>query len=414
MRTTGTKKLKPVVFTASVIVLMLSMICRADTFTHRKTGRILHGYAIGQVENNTTAVTTQQEGVVRLNLAEWKVTSNRHGRNNKVIVVTLDCEIMLKLTAEALRQGIIESSYEGPLFILLEIDTPGGDIGLAKRICSTITGTTNCPVIAFVKGGQHGGAVSAGAAVALACDKIYMKPNTVIGSAALIAGRGTRNSGGSRELKRVYGRTLSEKLNSAWKAYLASLAEQNDRPAILARAMIDEDIEAVEVTQAKNRLFIEPAHKKPSQKIVRTWSKKGSLLTLTATEAVQSGIADKIVESREQLLVDLGATDAEIVTNTAAKDAAREFRAVTLKYNKLMKSLDLKQKEIPGSKPRPRILKILRELKSDYQVLIKLAKRYPDLGVSVQRLEENLNYVEAAYQNIKRGGDTATLKWKDR
>jgi hypothetical protein len=34
--------------------------------------------------------------------------------------------------------------------------------------------------------------------------------------------------------------------------------------------------------------------------------------------------------------------------------------------------------------------------------LIKLAKKYPDLELDVQSLEKELNFVEAAYQDVKR------------
>ncbi len=53
------------------------------------------------------------------------------------------------------------------MLILVEIDTPGGRVDLAQRMCAAITKNADCDVIAFVKGGQYGGAISAGAAVAL-------------------------------------------------------------------------------------------------------------------------------------------------------------------------------------------------------------------------------------------------------
>ncbi len=76
-------------------------------------------------------------------------------------------------------------------------------------------------------------------------------------------------------------------------------------PDLLARAMVDSSIEVIEVNQAAKRLFIEPVNKKPDQQVVRTWNKAGSLLTLTAEEAVECTIADGLVGSREQLLQQL-------------------------------------------------------------------------------------------------------------
>ncbi len=393
METSRTIKSEAKAVAVFLLVLTVSLVCKADTFTHSKTSRTLHGYAIGQVEKNLTAIVTQEEGIIKLNLAEWKITTDRLGRNNKVILLTLDHIIGREIETAALEKAIVESSYEGPLFILLEIDTPGGRVDLVLRICSAITSTNNCPVIAFVKGGRYGGAISAGAAATLACDKVYMASNTIIGSAALVAANG--------ELERVYGRTLTEKMNSYWKAYLASLAQQNDRPALLARAMIDSDIEVVEVTGAKKTMFVESADKNSGQKVVRTWSKKGSLLTLTAEEAVQSGIADKIVDTRAQLLADMDVADAEIVINTTVQEAAKQFKFARIKFHKLRKSLDLKYKQAQGRQSTPRVLKILREVRIDYKTLIRLAKRYPDLNINVEALESELNTIEAAYKNIK-------------
>jgi len=50
---------------------------------------------------------------------------------------------------------------------------------------------------------------------------------------------------------------------------------------------------------------------------------------------------------------------------------------------------------------RIRALKLLRDIRKDYKTLIALAKRYPDLEVSVQRLQMQLNSVEALYQKAK-------------
>jgi membrane-bound serine protease (ClpP class) len=112
-------------------------------------------------------------------LAQWQIVTDRLGRNNKVIVLTIEDEIGLEIETQALEREVAKLSNEGPLFILFEIDTPGGRGDLTQRICGAITQLKSCPTVAFVKGGKYGGALSAGAAVALACDKIYMADNTV-------------------------------------------------------------------------------------------------------------------------------------------------------------------------------------------------------------------------------------------
>jgi len=394
------KKLQVKILAASLGLLAFSLACFADTFTHLKTGEALHGYIAGQTEEGKAIVSTKEKGRVRANLAQWRIVTDRLGRNNKVIILTIDDEIELEIETEALEREVVKLSNEGPLFILLEIDTPGGRGDLARRICGAITQIRHCPTVTFIKGGRYGGALSAGAAVALACDKIYMADNTVIGAAMAIS---VSDAGRPESFKEAFGEEVAEKFTSAWRAYFASLAEQNHRPGLLARAMVDRDIEVVEVSEANERFFIDPVNKRPQQRLVRTWSKKGSLLTLTATEAVECMIADKIVNSRRELLSDLDVANADIVINDEVQKAGMELKRARGQLNRIRKSIDFKIEQSKYRHPRSEVLSILRSAKSEFQTLIKLARKYPDLGLNIQVLEDELNSVEAAYQDAKRG-----------
>ncbi|MHC4482260.1 MAG: hypothetical protein ACYSW4_01790 [Planctomycetota bacterium] len=391
------KRLQVTIFAASLVLFVFTSICSADTFVNRQTNELLHGYATTQTEDDKSIVHTVEKGVVKLNLAQWQITADRLGRNNKVIVLTLDNRIMLEIGTDALVKAIAGASDEGPLFVLVEIDTPGGRVDFARRICGAITQARNCQVVAFVNGGKYGGAISAGAAVAFACDRIYMANNTVIGASSPIAVSG----GSPKDIKETFGEEVGEKINSVWRAFLASLAEQNNRPVLLAGAMVDKDLEVVEVWEVDKRLFIDPADKTAQQQLVHTWSKKGSLLTLTAEQAVKCGIADKVVSSRQRLLRHLNAAGAEIVIDDSFQQARKRFERAKLRFNKLSKSIDLKIKQMKQTHIRVRAVKMLRDIRKDYKSLITLAKRYPDLHVSVQVLERQLNSAEAIYKEMK-------------
>ncbi len=394
----GTTKLLKPILAAAVTTLAFISVCFADTFTHQQTGEVLHGYATSRTIDSQTVMRTQEKGLVKLNLAEWQINADREGRNNKVIVLMLDGDIVFQLETEALEQAMVKAADKGPLFILLEIDTPGGRKDLAQRICAAITQTRNCQVIAFVKGGKSGGAISAGAAIALACDKIYMANNTAIGAATII----TISEKGPSDLKKTFGEIVGEKFSSAWRAKLASLAEQNGRPGLVARAMVDKDIEVIEVSEADKRLFIEPVNKKPQQNLVHTWSKKGSLLTLTAAEAVQCMMADAIVDSRAELLNELDAANAEVVMNTDIQEALLELSRARGQLNRIRKSIDFKIKQSEHPQPTRKVLSILRSARNEFKTLIKLAKKYPDLQLDIQALESELNSIEASYESLKR------------
>lgn len=399
MEVSRMKKLQAKILAASLALSAFSLTCFADTFTNHQTGEVLHGYLAGQAENGETIVSTKEKDQVKLDLAQWQVVTDRLGRNNKVIILTIDDEIEYEIETQALEQEVAKLPSEGPLFILFEIDTPGGRGDLTQRICGAITQIKGCPTVAFVKGGKYGGALSAGAAVALACDKIYMAGNTVIGAATAIA---ISETGRPESLKEAFGEEVGEKFASAWRAYLASLAERNRRPGLLARAMVDRNTEVVEVSDANKRLFIDPVNKKPQQQLVHTWSKKGSLLTLTAAEAVGCGIADKVINSRQELLGKLDAAGAEIVMDNGIQEARTELKRAMGQVNRIRKSIDLKIAQSKYPHPKPKVLEILRSAKSEFQTLIKLAKKYPDLELDVQSLEKELNSIEAAYQDIKR------------
>jgi len=391
------KEPKAIFIPILMYLLVFADVCYCDTFTNRQTKEVLHGYVTSRVEGGQERVNTQEKGILNLNPGEWEVTRDRLGRNNKVMVLPADDMIMYEIETAAFEQAIAAASDEGPLLILLEIDTPGGRTDLAQRMCSAITKAANCDVIAFIKGGQYGGAISAGAAVALACNKIYMANNTVIGAATLVTL--SKVKADSRGKEKSYKEVIDEKYSSVWRAYLASLAQQNKRPGLLARAMVDSSIEVIEVNQAAKRLFIEPVNKKPEQPIVRTWNKTGSLLTLTAEEAVECTIADGLVGSREQLLQQLQAGDANVVIDKKITNARRELQIAMRRAEEIRKSFDMKLKQLEYSQPRPKALGILRGAKSDLEDVAGLAKKYPDLNIDAKDVESMLNTVTAAYEN---------------
>jgi membrane-bound ClpP family serine protease len=123
---------------AFAVLLVFGCGCFADTFTNQQSGEVLHGYVAGESEQGKTTVYTQEKGKIELNLARWNIVRDRHGRNNKIIVLRLDAEIMLEIETAALESAIGDAVAEGPLFILLEIDTPGGRTDLAGRLCDAI------------------------------------------------------------------------------------------------------------------------------------------------------------------------------------------------------------------------------------------------------------------------------------
>jgi len=390
------KKTEARFLSALLAMLMPAGVCLCDTFTNDQTKEALHGYCLNKAEGALTFVVTEEKGTVKLNLNEWSVKRDKSGRNNKVIVLPVDDAIMTELETNAFEQALKADANEGPVLILVEIDTPGGRIDLAKRMCAVITQNQNCDIIAFVKGGQYGGAISAGAGIALACNKIYMNNNTIIGAATALTPIIVKDQNNQPK----YSYAVEEKMNSAWRAYLASLAQQNDRPGLMARAMVDRTIAVIEINESGKRNFVDPANKKPQQQVIHVWNKSGSLLTLTAQEAVECGIADGIADSEQRLLQQLKLSDANVIVEKKMANARRELEVVRKQLEIIRKSLDMKMKQAKNPQTAGKALAILRGAKSDFETLIAMGKKYPDLNFDVMDFEDELNSINAEIEKI--------------
>ena len=428
----------------TLAMLLFFSNCFADTFIHRDTGESFNGYATQKKKRDKTHVRIERRGPQYLDLSDYEVQQNHLGRKNKVFVFSIKDSIDFIYETEVFEKAIVVAANQGPLFILIEIDTPGGRADLAQRICAAITSIDNCRTVAFVSGGKFGGAFSVGAMIALACNQLYMADNTAIGAVTLVV----PTPFGDKGAKEAYGQTVGEKVISANRAYMAALAEQNNRPAVIAKAMVDEDIEVVEVIEDEKTSFVEPENKEPNQTFVKIWSKKGSLLTLTASEAVHCNIADKIIPSAKRLLVALDAANAGMVRNTGSRRAKRRFERARSEFDEVTPAItylkeradellaDLNQLEwqIRRSNPWLRgrrfysydyryggqrydwfldemlvergalineLLIVLRTLRRRYETAVRLARQHLDLNADIDALVEGLNSTIARYNEVR-------------
>jgi membrane-bound serine protease (ClpP class) len=151
--------------------------------------------------------------------------------------------------------------------VLLEINTFGGRVDAATEIKDLIL-KAKVPVIAYVSER----AWSAGALIALGAPQIAMAPGSSIGAAEP--------------------RPMEEKTVSALKAEFESTAERRGRNRQLAGAMVDADV------------------------IVENLVEKGKILTLSAQDAIDWGMADVLAEDIQEVLTKLGYDDYEIVQLT--------------------------------------------------------------------------------------------------
>jgi len=273
-----------------------------------------------------------------------------------VIIPLIRREVLIsKSVSDSVINSIIDASNKGPRLIILEIDLPGGRGEYAKSLADAISNTKNCPTVAFITGGTAGGVYSAAVGVALACDKIYLSQSAVIGSDAPIPA--TDN---------YYGGDFQEVFNSdslsVYKGFFSTLADVKGRSAVMATALVDRYIEVVEVSDSTGKKsFINRADRLPTQTIIKTWSDKKTVpmanqtetstastdrfsIILTPSDAVYAKMADKIVESRNEILAHMNLIEAKLsYKNTIINKDIKKFVATRRNLNEIVTSIDYLQ-----------------------------------------------------------------------
>lgn len=178
------------------------------------------------------------------------------------------------------KQGLEYYKKNPPSFIILELNTPGGEVFAAQKISDALKEMDiqyNIPIVAFI----NNWAISAGAMISYSCRFITVVKDGSMGAAEpVIAG-----AEGKME-------AASEKVNSAIRADFANRARFFDRNPLIAEKMVDKDMILVrrhgEVVQLENESQIRLTGPDRDQVI----SMKGKLLTLNAEQMIEEGVAD--------------------------------------------------------------------------------------------------------------------------
>ncbi|MFA5554758.1 MAG: hypothetical protein WCZ89_02375 [Phycisphaerae bacterium] len=380
-------------FTYMLVFTCLVFAASGDTFINKTTGETLNGYITEYRSDKKIAVYIKNQGDRNLVAEDWVVLPNRLGRQNTVVIILIQGRLDLQIVCDALVETINKACQAGPAQVILEIDSPGGKTQYIERLCDVIIRTNFCPIAAYIKSGEHRGAAGGATAIALACDQIYMAGDTIIGASAIIR----RDSSISQDSPLADYQNLS----IAWQEYLFRIAEYRNRPGLIARAMVDQDIAVIEVIRNGKPVFIGPDEKEPNDLFIKNWSDKGSLLTLTAAEARKCRIAEAVVVDRTDLLQKLDLAEAQLIVKDDALEAARTFRKAQLKFASLRRRLDADIKRLELTDSLPHAMNLLREVKEQYKSLHLLARRYPDLYLDIELIEEQLTAAEDYYEKAK-------------
>ena len=157
--------------------------------------------------------------------------------------------------------------------VILNINTFGGRVDAAVLIRDALL-NSKVLTVAFI----NKRAISAGALISLASEKIAMADGGTIGAATPV----------QIGLPGSPAQPVEEKTVSYMRKEFRATAEQRNRPPLIAEAMVDADVEVPDLV------------------------KKSKLLTLTTKEALQADIADFQANSLEAVLQSVNLADAEI------------------------------------------------------------------------------------------------------
>jgi membrane-bound serine protease (ClpP class) len=220
------------------------------------------------------AITLRPPLLILALAAALAATAPATAQRSRPVVYVAPVEGMIDLgLAPFIRRVLEEAAAAGATAVVLDINTFGGRVDAAVQIRDALLAA---PVrtVAFV----NRRAISAGALISLACEKIAMADGGTIGAATPVQ----LGQPGSAP------QPVQEKTVSYLRKEFRATAESRKRPPLVAEAMVDSDVAIPGVIE------------------------KGKLLTLTTREALRLRVADFQANTLEAVLQELGLAGADV------------------------------------------------------------------------------------------------------
>lgn len=214
--------------------------------------------------------------------------------------------------------------------IVLDLDTFGGRVDSAFQIVETMTGIQGIPTLAYVRKK----AISAGALIALSCDRLTMHPHTTIGDCAPIM------------LSQDGPQMLGEKFQSPLRAQFRSLAKKNGYDENLAEAMVSLDLEIFRLDLDGKTMYMEATDyndltdaEKAKVTNKKTVVKKGELLTMDDKEAQELGFSIASAPTLEEALEKAGYSGYTVVS--LKKNWTESFLSIVIALSPILMMIGL-------------------------------------------------------------------------
>lgn len=196
----------------------------------------------------------------------------------KMLIYTYDIKEMIAAPVwRTTKLAFAEAEELGADMMLIDMNTYGGEVAAADSI-RTFLLNAKIPVYVFI----NDNAASAGALISIACDSIYMKPGAKIGAATVV------NQAGEQ---------VPDKFQSYMRATMRATAEAQGKDTMIVNGdtlLVWKRDPAIAEAMVDPKIYVENI------------SDTGQVLTFTATEALENGYCEGIVNSRTELFESIG------------------------------------------------------------------------------------------------------------
>ncbi|MFO7852725.1 MAG: NfeD family protein [Bacteroidota bacterium] len=194
--------------------------------------------------------------------------------NDQPIVYKFDIKKMIAAPVwRTTKLSLKEATVLGADYILIHMNTYGGQVDFADSVRTAILNYPQ-PVIVFI----DNQAISAGALISVACDSIYMRPGGSIGAATVVD---------------QVGQQVPDKYQSFMRGMMRSTAEVHGKKPVIVNGdttYVWHRDPAIAESMVDPKVYVEG--------VIDT----GSVLTLTANEAMELGFCEGQALNIEQVL----------------------------------------------------------------------------------------------------------------
>jgi len=268
-------------------------------------------------------------------------------------VIPIKGEFGVEITDELFKKCLNLAQRRSPTVVILEIDSGGGSYGELIRMIESMAKYDDLRLVAYVKE-----AASAAAFLTMACKEIVVSPKGAIGACVIYK----KTPFGTPE-------NIQEKFESFERARCRAAAAAAGHDPLLVEGMMRTDI-SLSVISTKGRPKVVEGEEG------RILKREGSILTLTAQEAVACGLAVGTAEDLEGVR--------KLLNIDQWKEASRSAKGL---YAARKRTLDQAVERYEGA---------MRQVKKLVERCNELKGKSGQTGMRIKLLKRAEQYIERA------------------